>query len=363
MSKNAGKASVRCSALDMAGLAAMEAHGKRLDASSQRRKIRDDSPLVFGSLDLRPAYNAHMKGVKLNAGAKKPVLHFIVRFPPELLSGDKIGHFDGDKEARQKMMLIQAVQFVNETHGGHAVFAARVDRDEMGETIVDVFAVPRYEKRTKRTPDDEFGEIWGSATKYGKELAVRHAEEMHRRHPKAKSSKLTGPRMVGIALQSEFANWFKEINGVGLAPKQEKGTSAPDRLEKEAHERIERRADIQSRWDARRSRRLDAKAEHIEARKVYAQADLEAAAIDLDTERAELVRYRQDLERRENLFLEKVGLLRRTFDQIDRFIDLIGSKFGLRLPDDLSQALEQIERAGAELSALKQSSDDARPGF
>ena len=84
--KTAGKGSVRCAAINMAGLLAQERHGKRLDRSSQRRKIRDAAPHIYKTLDLCDAYARHMEGVKLNAGAAKPVLHFIVRFPPDLLS-------------------------------------------------------------------------------------------------------------------------------------------------------------------------------------------------------------------------------------------------------------------------------------
>lgn len=239
MAENAGRAAVRCKAIGMAELAAMEKHGKRLDDSSAKRVIRDTSPLVHGSLDLRDRYDAHMDGIRQNAKATKPVLHFIVKFPDDLLEGPKMGRFEGSKADRQKMMLAQAVAFINQTHGGSAVFAARVDRDELGESIVDVFASPRYEKRTKRTPADQSGVMWASATKFGKELAERHEDEVRRRHPEAKAGPLTSPRMVGIALQSEFADWFQRVNGVALAPKVEKGTSAPDRLEKEAHDRIE----------------------------------------------------------------------------------------------------------------------------
>jgi len=89
------KVSVRCRALDMAGLAAQEAHGKREDKISKKRVIRDTSPLVAGSLDLRRLYDAHIKGAKQNAGAKKTVLHFIVRFPPEVLEGASVGRFTG----------------------------------------------------------------------------------------------------------------------------------------------------------------------------------------------------------------------------------------------------------------------------
>lgn len=235
------KGAVRCKALTMEQLAAQEKHGKREDRLSQLRVVRDSDPLVYGSLDLRDAYDAHMDGVKQNAGSKRPVLHFIIRFPPELLSGPAAGRFKGSQKDRQKMMLVQAIKFIQDTHGGSAVFAGRLDTDETGETIADVFAAPRYEKRTKRTRPDQKGPIWASATKFGKELAEKHEAEIRRRHPKAKPGRLTSPRMVGIALQSEFADWFERINGFRLAPKAEKESRAPDRLEKEAHDRIAER--------------------------------------------------------------------------------------------------------------------------
>ncbi|MGE6426217.1 hypothetical protein, partial [Bacillus altitudinis] len=222
--KTAGRASVRCQALNMQSLDAAEKHGKRLDRTSQGRRIRDADPLVFKTLDLRSAYEAHMDGVRQNTAAKKPVLHFILRFPPELLEGDDVPRKFSvpDRQMRQVEMMRQAVRFINETHGGDAVFAARVDLDEEGETIVDVFASPKYEKRTKRTAPDQKGPMWASATKFGRELAERHQEEIRRRHPNARPGLLTGPRMVGIALQSEFAAFFQRTNGVPLEPKREK---------------------------------------------------------------------------------------------------------------------------------------------
>lgn len=250
------KGAVRCKALTMEQLAAQEKHGKREDRLSQLRVVRDSDPLVFGSLDLRHAYDAHMEGVKQNSAAKRPVLHFIVRFPPELLSGPVAGRFKGSQKERQEMMLAQAIRFIQDTHGGSAVFAGRLDTDETGETIADVFAAPRYEKRTKRTGPDQKGAIWASATKFGKELAEKHQAECRRRHPDAKPGLLTAPRMVGIALQSEFADWFEMTNGFRLAPKAEKETRAPDRLEKEAHDRL-----------AEREATLDAQAVALRAEK------------------------------------------------------------------------------------------------
>lgn len=231
---------MRCAAINAGGLLAQERHGKRLDGSSQRRKVRDTGPHVYKTLDLCDAYARHMEGVKQNAGATKPILHFIVRFPPDLLGDEAPNGWAGMTRAnKQARMLRQAVAFINETHGGRAVFAARIDRDEEGETICDVFAAPIYEKRTKRTKPGETGAAWASATKFGRELAEKHQDEIRRRHSEAKPGLLTGPRQVGIALQSEFAEFFERENGVPLAPKKEKAERRSDRIEVEAWREIE----------------------------------------------------------------------------------------------------------------------------
>ena len=261
------KTMVRCRSLDMAALAAQEAHGKRQDRTSQNRRVRDVAPIVAGGLDLRDLYDAHMNGVKQNTAAKKPVLHFIVRFPPELLKVDA-KHFHGDKRERQRMMLRQAVAFINRTHGGDAVFAARLDRDEAGETIADVFAAPRYEKRTKRTKPDEKGATWASATKFGKQLCEKHQDEIQRRHPDAKG-KLTGPRHVGIALNIEWRSWFQRTNELELAKKIEKTTAAPDRFEIEAYKEMQdQRADLEraQALNARVRSENDRIADHLDKR-------------------------------------------------------------------------------------------------
>ncbi|WP_234853630.1 hypothetical protein [Paracoccus everestensis] len=233
------KAAVRCNSLTLGGAGAntlerQEKHGKRLDGTSKQRRVRNAAPIVYRSLDLRAEYDQHMEGVKQNAGCKRPVLHFIIKFPAELLEDGAPGPYgiQPDRDARKKLMGRQAVDFVNRTHGGSAVFAARVDRDEAGEAIVDVFAAPRYTKATKRKEA-----VWASPTKFGKELALKHQEEIWRRHPKA-TGHLTGPRHVGIALQAEFAAYFEEVNGIALTPRTLKNSPRPDRLETEAFKAV-----------------------------------------------------------------------------------------------------------------------------
>ncbi len=347
----------------MAGLAAMEKHGKREDRISQLRHVRDADPLVYRSLDLRPAYDAHMSGVKQNSGAKKPVLHFVIRFPPELLESEGIRRFDFKSKAhRQRMMMAQAVQFINRTHGGDAVFAARVDRNEAGESIVDVFASPKYEKRTKRTKADEVGTVWASSTKFGRELAEKHQDEIRHRHPKAKDEALTGPRMVGIALQSEFAEYFKATNGIPLTAKVQKRTAAPDRIEIEAYKEIEaeRTKLAQDRDDlanARANHRAEIRADRAAIQQET--AGLMQAAQEVADARKVVEGQEADLKRR-------AGLLTGAVDVLRRAVDVISQKLGLPLPKGLTEALDQIEARVRAISAPEDPAPDrdrGGPGF
>lgn len=316
------KTMIRCQSLDMAGLAAAEAHGKRQDRTSQLRRVRDVSPLVAGGLDLRKLYDAHMDGVRQNKGAKKPVLHFIVRFPPEVLSGASAGQFQGNQAERQKVMLRQAARFINDTHGGQAVFAVRLDRDEAGETIVDVFAAPKYEKRTKRTKPDQSGVMWASATRFGKELAEKHQDEIQRRHPNAKG-KLLGPRHVGIALNSEWRDYFESENDLTLVPKQEKETGSPDRLEIEAYKEASREMSA-----------LELKSETLDR----AEEELDRREAELEQRAAQINERRRDLDQRERKLTRLEGF-------ISRMIETIADKLGVRR--DLEAIAEEITRLDA----------------
>lgn len=215
------KAAVRIYSLTLGGagpktLSAMERHGKREDQSSKRRRVRDVAPLVHGSLHLREAYDAHVDGCKMNKGLKRPVLHAVIQFPPELAKSEK----------NRRVMLAHAVRFINDTHGGDAVFAARLDQDEEGLGAVDVFFTPKYEKITRAGAS-----MWVSTSKHGKELAEKHRAEIERRH---KGRFSTGPRQVGIALQAELYDYLGRT-GLKLEPRKLKDGGGPDRIEPEEH--------------------------------------------------------------------------------------------------------------------------------
>lgn len=198
-------------------LSGAEKHGLRQDQTGQARRIREADPVVHGSLNLRQAYDEHTAGTRTNRGLKRPVLHGVFQFPTELTVTRH------NQEAWMKL----AIEFVNQTHGGDAVFAARVDRDEEGQHSVDVFYCPKYEKTTKKHGT----QTWISPTKHGKELAEKHRAEIETRHDGKFS---TGPRQVGIALNAEWHEFLTK-KGLKLEPRQWKDHGYADRLSPEAY--------------------------------------------------------------------------------------------------------------------------------
>lgn len=352
------KAGYRAEALTLAKLAASERHGKRLDETSQKRRVRDAPPLVYGSLDLREAYDRHVAGARMNTALKKPVLHALIQFPTKLKLTPK----------NEAVMLRAAVDFVNRTHGGDAVFAARLDRDEAGRHTVDVFFSPKYEKQTKR----KGAETWVSTTKHGKELALKHADEIKRRSPNARDVSLTSPRAVGIAMQTELAAFLAE-KGLKLEPRREKSSTAPDRVDpetfkarqdaKKAREKataLEEAAQHQVKLATARSLELDAREAALSPR----EKALEARELELNQKGSAL----QEQEKKLDAMLKSVrGLIAR----VAGIVKIWSEELGLTVPgpiktvQDLEAQLEEIEDNNrdriAQLDPLDRDPDG--PGF
>ena len=267
------KAAVRCNALTMAALKAQEKHGKREDKSSKARQVNTLKPIVGRGLNLADLLADHVEGAKKNAAAKNVALHFIVRFPTEILTDDAPTPYHGlAKEDRLRLMARQAAKFINQTHGGKAVFAVRVDRDEAGETIVDVFACPKYTKTTKKAET-----VWTSLTKFGKELAVKHQAEVLRRSKEYDGKEaITSPRAIGMSLQSEFAAFFERENGQALTRKNEKDRPGPDRLDVEAWKLKQTQDDVR-----RAEETLDQVNMEANAEKARMDADRSKMAADM----------------------------------------------------------------------------------
>ncbi|QDY69310.1 hypothetical protein [Qingshengfaniella alkalisoli] len=220
---------VRQQALKFSDLARAEKHGKREDESSQRRRVRDDGPLIYGSIDLAAARARHMDGVKQSG--RTACIHALVQFPTGLI--------DGTDPDQQLKMLHHTVRFLNKFHGGDAVFAARLDRDEKGRHTVDAFLLPKYDYRYKD------GRIVkkASVSKFSKE----HARAMYHKTDKKTGKPILDPRTgkpiprddtraQGSALQSAFFEYLRDEMGLDrVMPPQRKKFTVMDRLEPEEY--------------------------------------------------------------------------------------------------------------------------------
>ena len=228
--QNAGKSgAVRQEALKPSDLSRAEKHGKRQDESSQKRRVRDEEPLVYGTLDLAAARARHMEGVKQSG--RTACIHALVQFPTDLI--------DGTDKAQQKQMLDHAVTFLNEFHGGDAVFAARLDRDEAGRHTVDAFLLPKYDYHYKD------GRIIkkASVSKFSKEQARARYFKTEKKTGKVVLDPKTGrpvprddTRAQGSALQDAFFEYLRdEMQLSEVMPPERKKFTAKDSVEPEEY--------------------------------------------------------------------------------------------------------------------------------
>lgn len=238
--------SVRVNSLTPSALSAMETHEKRLDQSSTFRVKRDTPPLIYSpygeGLSLQESFAAHNEGAKRNKAAGKIALHAFVQFPTEV-------PLTPENEQR---MLNEAVAFINTSHGGRAVFRARLDRDEAGRHGVDVFYAPKYEKVTQR---GKVVEDWISLSKFGKEMALARFGERQKKAKNPKTGKFDlvvdadgqpvmercdSPYFQGQALQDLWTAHLREKMGLEWVERGKKKVGRdPDRLEPEEYKLAE----------------------------------------------------------------------------------------------------------------------------
>lgn len=179
--------SVRIQRLSGVSLAAAEAHGKRLDHNGKARSVFEHAPpLTISGLDLRQLHAAHVEGAQKRKGAPE-ALHMVLQFPKDLVNGEDAG-----------TMLTHANLFASSIFGEEATFADRVDRDEKGRHVIDLFLAPKYQKVTKR----------------GSKLAVstsRHLKELAAERGKAPTL-----RGQGQALQDAWFEYLRDQMGLDV---------------------------------------------------------------------------------------------------------------------------------------------------
>jgi hypothetical protein len=148
---------------------------------------------------------------KVMQSGRSACIHALVQFPTGLLDGTNEGH--------QRAMMDHAVDFLNHYHGGDAVFAARLDRDEKGRHTVDAFLLPRYDFNYKD------GRIVkkASVSKFSKAEALRRFGSDDR-------------RSQGSALQDAFFEHLRdEMQLDGALPPERKKNTTKDRVEPEVY--------------------------------------------------------------------------------------------------------------------------------
>lgn len=267
---------VRVQRLTRSTLAKAEAHGRRLDATAQARKMNDELPISVTGLNLVELYERHVADVFVPKSDTK-ALHVIVQFPTKLVDSE-----------RPELMLHHAREFAKSVWGDAAIFGDRVDRDEKGKHIVDLFLAPKYQKKTKHTEKTAV-----ATSKHLQDLAVA----VGRWSPiKSKKAPL---RVQGQALQDAVYSYFHEVMGLqsvqrGSAKKQpgDDWLSAEElEIERQERELTEKRnqldniraaeiASIQQRMDSlteREAATSDREAATVEAAKKVRQdqADLD----------------------------------------------------------------------------------------
>lgn len=196
--------------LNMPLLRAAETHGRRLDATAIKRKVRDEPSLTWvpdgvegDALALPDRLADHVAGALVPAGKTK-AQHMLVKLPASV-------PVETREQAQAALELI--VQFAQDTFGGAAVFSARMDRDERSLNSVDVFLAPRYEKVTKRASKQAV-----SMTRFTKMLVEKHAVVIEQDSARGSMS------AQGKALQTELAQW---LTGKGYEAERGKPKTAP----------------------------------------------------------------------------------------------------------------------------------------
>lgn len=191
--------SIRAVCLSKADLTAAERHGKRLDATSQARAISKDPPVTTTGLDLQKLYTQHVRDVFVPK-CKTIAKHIIVQFPKDLVDGEDPAY-----------MLWHARAIVETIFGDESIFADRVDRDEKGRHIVDIFVAPKYIKKTKHT-----SQVAVSVSVHEEALAKKYERKNH-------------PWGRGQAMQDAIFEYFRdEMKLPGVQRGDPKANPGPD---------------------------------------------------------------------------------------------------------------------------------------
>ncbi len=281
-------------ALTRQGLKEAQRHEERRDKLGAARSTSKVAPLVLskapdgifeitepdnwepGQWDstLLSDFDRHVAGARYDKRALasgKIAAHAFLQFPTDL-------KIDAETE---RLMLLNAMKFVNRMHGGNAVFHARLDRDEDGRHGVDVFFAPKFEKTTGRKGKEKT-ETWVSLRKFEKEEAKKRGFG-------------DGPRERGRMFQTSWADFLRSDLGMGLhwvERGKEKLSPVPDRMEPEVFKLTRDRE------------KLEAEKKALSTEKFKFQRDQKKKEQEDERQKQVFDAERKDLERSKKYYLE-----------------------------------------------------------
>jgi len=272
--------SIRAKTLTKAQLIKQEKHGKRLDATSRGRAISTDPPVTTTGLDLLKLYRNHVSDAFVPK-YKNIAKHIIIQFPKDLVDGEDA-----------QFMLAHARRMVERIFGDQSIFADRIDRDEEGMHIVDVFVAPKYVKKTTHTS----------------RLAVTLS--IHEKALAAKYGRGNSVYDRGRAMQDSIHEYFRdEMNLPGVQRGNPKANPGSDWVAAEALRQQEledkiakadallKKLEKQDRESAEQQARLAASQEEVRLAVQQAETDKARAASELAAAREDAANIRHDAER------------------------------------------------------------------
>lgn len=142
-------------------LTAMSRHARRLDNSCQ---IRPDAvagtaltwraPGVLPSDDARDYYLGLRTHLRMHDGHLRKgaalAMHFLIGVSPAWV--EEAGSLHAADNPRNLALFSEAIAWVESWAGSSSIFGARLDLDEAGGSVVDVFCAPLVEQRYKNAP-------------------------------------------------------------------------------------------------------------------------------------------------------------------------------------------------------------------
>lgn len=202
----------------------IEAHAKRLDKTSQLRRVSQLDPLAWskmgsginaGGCDLWDAFKRHKEETgAVERGGASLALHMLVGVSREWLEEDgRDAH--SAKNDRIQRLFDEAKAWAESWAGEGSVIHTRFDLDEQGSGNVDLVVVPvRMQRRKSRK---------NAAAKEVLTISTRIAKEELRKAMKAKNS--------GQAMQSSWNAWCKDRLDLRI----ERGKSSEQTRRKHIH--------------------------------------------------------------------------------------------------------------------------------